>query len=298
MPEAIKLLVIGLPQAGKTTFLAAFWHLLLSNEVADSLHLAELQPTRDHLNSIARVWRQWKPLPRTTLPKERVITLNVQIPGSPVIYEMTVPDASGEAFKRIFETRRCSAEFESLASEASGVMLFVHPRQAIPPQRIDVDVDKLSDIIDESLGPSGPINEDSSDASSIESLKWHPKYAAYQSKLVDLLQVARRIRGERATRLSVVISAWDLCELEHLTPPAWVEQRLPLLFQYLEANADLCPYEVYGVSAQGAELNDPGTLVESIRSSERIKVVFGGVVSHDLTLPVRGLLSPDGRAVE
>ena len=73
MSSHVKVLVIGLPRAGKTTYLAAFWHLLLSEEVADALQMAELQPSREHLNNITALWRQWKKIARTALPKEREI---------------------------------------------------------------------------------------------------------------------------------------------------------------------------------------------------------------------------------
>lgn len=298
MRRAVKLVVMGLPRAGKTTFLAALWHLLLSNEVKDSLFLAELQPSREHLNAIATLWRQWKPLPRTTLPKERVVTINLQIPSHSEIYELAVPDASGEAFRRIFETRRCSNDFHVLASEAEAVILFVHPAQAIPPKQIDMGIDKLSELLD---GPS--VNAETNATGTPEGadfvgptggpLKWSPRYAAYQAKLVDLLQISRRIRGDATLRLAVVISAWDLCDVENLSPADWIAQRLPLLHQYLMANVDVCPYDIYGISAQGAELKNPGTLVDAIRSSDRIKVDWNGAVSCDLSLPIRRLLNPN-----
>ena len=303
MRKAVKLVVMGLPKAGKTTFLAALWHILLSNEVKDSLFLAELQPSREHLNAIATLWRQWKPLPRTTLPKERVVTINLQIPDRPQIYELAVPDASGEAFRRIFETRRCSNDFHALASEAEAVILFVHPAQAIPPKQIDMGIDKLSELLD---GPSGDVKTGATGTAEIEApslpagepLKWSPKYAAYQAKLVDLLQISRRIRGNAPLRLAVVISAWDLCTVENLIPTKWIEERLPLLHQYLIANADRCPFDIYGVSAQGAELKSPGALVDALRASDRIKVDWNGSILGDLSLPIRRLLSQDESATK
>jgi hypothetical protein len=283
--------------------------------------LAELQPSRDHLNSITKLWRQWKPLPRTTLPKERLVTINLRAPNEPQIYEVTVPDASGEAFRRIFETRRCSSDFETLAVEACAIMLFIHPNKAIPPERIDISVDKMSDTIDAAGDENASALDDMADTSEVQSaelppgpgkgseiaaqvantgesdrseqaaeLKWNPKYSAYQAKLVDLLQISRRFRGPGTMRLAVVVSAWDLCEVERLEPLQWIQARLPLLYQYLSANHDVCPFDVYGVSAQGAELKKPGDLLNAIRSSDRIKVVHGASISKDLTLPIKQLL--------
>lgn len=319
--KPIKLLAMGLPQVGKTTFLAAFWHLLTSGEVQDSLVLAELQPSRDHLNAIATLWRQWKQIPRTTLPKERVVTVNVRLPAQDQVFELAVPDASGEAFKRIFETRHCSREFEDLATESRELLLFLHPKQAIPPQRIDLEVDKLSDdldnLLDEMAGVPRVVAEETAGVSAKEVasseetaqqaatkqtqapadeiLEWDAKYAAYQAKLVDLLQIASSLRGAKPARLAVVISAWDRCEKEKLEPEAWIKARLPLLYQYLLANADVCGFAVFGVSAQGAELTNPGALLDTIRASDRIKVVRGTEESKDLTRPIQFLLGDTSR---
>jgi hypothetical protein len=312
--KPVKLLAMGLPRVGKTTFLAAFWHLLTSGEVQDSLVLAELQPSRDHLNTIATLWRQWKEIPRTTLPKERVVTVNVRLPGQDQVFELAVPDASGEAFKRIFETRHCSREFEDLATESRELLLFLHPKQAVPPQRIDLEVDKLSDDLDNLLDEMAKAPNSAADQTAgadvsqpasaggdtkqaaedtptpAEILEWDAKYSAYQAKLVDLLQIASRLRGAHPARLAIVISAWDRCKDEKLQPEEWIKSRLPLLYQYLVANSDVCEFAVFGVSAQGAELKSPGDLLDTIRASDRIKVVRGDSESKDLTLPIQFLL--------
>jgi hypothetical protein len=317
--KPVKLLAMGLPRVGKTTFLAAFWHLLTSGEVRDSLVLAELQPSRDHLNTIATLWRRWKEIPRTTLPKERVVTVNVTLPGQDQVFELAVPDASGEAFTRIFETRHCSREFEDLAIQSRELLLFLHPKQAVPPQRIDLEVDKLSDDLDNLLDMIAGVPNSAAEATvgvgvdeaasggdtqsaaieemqaPSEILEWNAKYSAYQAKLVDLLQTASRLRCAKPARLAIVISAWDRCEKEKLKPEAWIKARLPLLYQYLVANADVCEFAVFGVSAQGAELKSPGELLDTIRASDRIKVVRGPRESKDLTLPIQFLLEDESR---
>ncbi len=314
--KPVKLLAMGLPRVGKTTFLAAFWHLLTSGEVKDSLVLAELQPSRDHLNTISTLWRQWKDIPRTTLPKERVVTVNVRLPGEDQVFELAFPDASGEAFKRIFETRHCSRELENLATESRELLLFLHPRQAVSAQRIDLEVDKLSDdldkLLDEMVKVPGSTAEETAGAdvsqppsaggnakeavtentkTPAEILEWNARYSAYQAKLVDLLQIASRLRGAQPARLAIVISAWDRCGKENLQPEAWIKSQLPLLYQYLIANSDVCEFAVFGVSAQGAELKNPGGLLDAIRASDRIKVVRGDTESKDLTLPIQFLLA-------
>lgn len=58
---------------------------------------------------------------------------------------------------------------------------------------------------------------------------------------------------ETPLRVGVVISAWDAA-LDGLTPMDWLEQRLPAVKSFLEANRDRMTTEVFGVSAQGGPL--------------------------------------------
>lgn len=125
-------------------------------------------------------------------------------------------------------------------------------------------MDALADLIDAAFEEADAEAEDTANSPAAEiateteaapePLKFSSKYATYQSKLVDLLQISRRFRGTDPQKLAVVISAWDLCALEGFNPEEWLKERLPLLHQYLHANDDVCPFEIYGISAQGQSL--------------------------------------------
>ena len=44
-------LLVGLPESGKTTFLAALWHIIASGDVNESLVLGAAGPSMEHLNA-------------------------------------------------------------------------------------------------------------------------------------------------------------------------------------------------------------------------------------------------------
>ena len=50
--------VVGLPHSGKTTFLAAIWHLINAGEMSTKLIVKELRGNTAYLNEIADRWRQ------------------------------------------------------------------------------------------------------------------------------------------------------------------------------------------------------------------------------------------------
>ncbi|MGP1667590.1 MAG: TRAFAC clade GTPase domain-containing protein, partial [Rhodanobacter sp.] len=55
------IVIIGFPESGKTTFLAALWHLITERDVATELRFHTLRSGEaSHLNAIAARWRDAK----------------------------------------------------------------------------------------------------------------------------------------------------------------------------------------------------------------------------------------------
>jgi hypothetical protein len=104
-------------------------------------------------------------------------------------------------------------------------------------------------------------------------------------------------------RVAIILSAWDKVAEEGRTPAQFLKERLPLLEQYLCSNADAWEWKVYGVSAQGADYEKENQPLSSTQQaklqelreldepSERIKVIFEGSESSDLTEPIAWLMS-------
>ena len=87
-----------------------------------------------------------------------------------------------------------------------------------------------------------------------EPVSWAPSRMPVDVRAVDLLQ---ELLEERSTRLPVVIviSAWD--RAHDTTPTDWLAKQLPLLEQFLACNSGQLPHAVFGVSAQGADFDEP-----------------------------------------
>lgn len=79
--------IIGLPASGKTTFLAALWHLVTARDVETVLRFGSLRVgAAAHLNEIAARWREAKVQDRTAMTGNRVVS-------------MSLVDAVGEAVR-------------------------------------------------------------------------------------------------------------------------------------------------------------------------------------------------------
>ncbi len=279
--------IIGLPASGKTTFLAALWHLVTSRDVPLSLRFGALnEGDRSYLNSIAERWARAEVQERTKMETVRLVSMNF-VTDEGESLDLTFPDVSGESFRRMWGERDIETLFAEALKERS-VLLFVHSDSIVAPRWV-VDSAALSSDI----GVEVPDEE---------AIPWDPGLAPTQVKLVGLLQLLRMQPldvGER--RLAIVLSAWDKGMGEGLEPSEFLKQKLPLLHQYLYHGADGWDWRVYGVSAQGGVYDDPDKSeelqseeAERLRSlavaSERIKLVDGESESHDLTAPIAWLI--------
>jgi len=281
-------LIIGLPGTGKTTFLAALWHVVSSNEVEGALRLVRLEGNRKHLNAIRKAWLEFREVGRTNRSSEEIVAMRLRFPNGPEAAQIIFPDMSGESFRRQWVKRKWSKDYSELVQEATGIVLFAHPRKVVPPQRLDPSIEEAVEI----LANDDVVDDVSDNQQDTRISEWDPKNAPTQVQLVELLQfIDKQRRDSNAIPVAVIISAWDLAVHDYESPDQWLLQRLPLLDQYLTTNAHRYPSRVYGVSAQGAPLDGDLTILQAHENqSERILIQGAGCISHDITCPVRWIV--------
>ena len=277
--------IIGLPASGKTTYLAALWHLITAGEIDTLLRFGNLRAGRaDYLNTIAARWRDAIVQERTALAGNRYVSMNLLDVADQALC-VTLPDVPGEAYRRIWEDRDCESEIGDML-RTEGVLLFVHADTIRRPGWI---VDEVALSREMGLNaPEGPPTE------------WTPSVAPTQVQLVDLLQLLRLPPldiGPR--RLAIMLSAWDKVRAERLTPTAYLKARLPLMDQYLRCGADGWHFRVYGLSAQGGDYDeqenaDTVPAAEELRRldqpSMRIQLLGPVPETRDLTEPLAWLM--------
>ena len=277
--------VMGLPGSGKTTFLAALWHLVSENEVPCKLTYVSLQSGNvDHLHEIATQWRAAKKQERTAQGGDKPVSMVLRAERADP-QTVTFPDVAGEAFLQMWGRRECDETVAGWLKEP-GVLLFIHADKITAPKW----------VIEEKL-----LNEEFGIEPEVEDVvEWSPDGAPTQVQLIDLLQSLQTDPldvGPR--RLAIILSAWDKAAGRGLSPEDYLAKRLPLLDQFLSHGLDPSwETRIYGVSAQGGDYDDDKTTLqdaERLRDidvpSERISVVHDGGKSNDLTEPLQWLLT-------
>lgn len=290
-------LLVGLPSTGKTTFVAALWHVIESGEVQTSLDLSRPDENLKYLNEIRDQWLGAEELERTKGSKPNRVHFEAVDKDSGATTTIDLPDIAGETYKSHVTDRRWGRAFAKATKDATGVLIFIHPEEVREPNMIQETYDE------DFGGPSSPGSTPASTGDELreggepqsDDVQWDMEEAPTHVQMVELLQfLDNQLECVRPFPVCVVISAWDLVESATLPgknapkPVDWLEENLPLLHQYLRANPERFTTRVYGVSALGGSLeNDRDTLRSKLNQSERVKVRRGDKETHDITAPLK-----------
>ncbi len=285
MSNGSRLLLIGLRGSGKTSYLAALWHLVEAGELPTALVTSELQPDRHYLNGIRDNWLKFREVGRTSLRSQEMLSLLLRDAKTDATIDITLPDLSGELFRLQWATRKATRQYADFAAKASGVLLFIHPTAVEKSPRIAFPMGEAE--------TSSKEGAQDNDAAKLR--EWSSDLTSTQVQLVEVLQFVKYLRSSnKPASIAVVVSAWDLVR-DSILPSSWLESHLPLLSQFLTSNAEVAPFRVYGVSALGGDLQkDLQRLQGEDVPSRRIRVVDNKLQAHgDLTAPIRFLLELD-----
>jgi len=291
MPTPAKChLLVGLPSAGKTTFLAAFWYVVKNATSHDALRIQVLPDDQGYLNGICDVWMKGKPQQRTPSGHVHQVSMRLVDPATNLAADIVFPDLSGEMFGQQWAHRQWAAEYDALARTAAGMMLFIHPQYIEDACNIADIARGVNILTDGAKSPcaSGVPAQDLQRAT-----PWDPLRAPTQVVLIDLVQF---MVGEPCwlpkMKVCVVVSAWDLVERQGKPPGQWLKAEMALLYQYLTTNIRTIEYCVFGVSAQGGDLGNEETrklLLDEAEPAKRIRVFNGTGERSDITMPIRWL---------
>jgi hypothetical protein len=269
----LRVLMAGLPESGKTTFLAALYELVSDKGApADSLRLAQEPEDYEYFYEITQTWVKAEPLGHSnvTAPVHAIIPLL----GPDGEFVLEIPDIYGEAFEEGWEGTSWPTAVLDAARNVDGMLLFIHAARVSPPVKL-------------TAGPSSP-----KDLHPTPQKRPEPP-APTQTVLADLLEGLSAL-SEKPPPVVVVVSAWDTVTAE-VAPADWLRMNVPLLWQMLEGPEAARPYQVFGVSAQGGDVTDPrerARLLSIQPPRDRISVRCGDDLSRDISTPIRWLLRP------
>lgn len=279
-----KILIAGLPNSGKTTYLGALVYILDSGEIETALKYDGDPENRKYLNKIVNAWLKFERMERTHYSSEECIELNLLNNDEKIL--LKIPDLSGETWKELWSQRQCSESVANLMSDVNCMMFFIHCDNIEKP--ISIMEIKRQQVALGEVQTSDDISN------------WQPdKHCSTQVMAVDILQtIAEENTNKPSINLAIILSAWDTVVELNCTPEEFIQNKLPLLSQYIQSKHDYPNFSVYGVSAQGADLDLVGDKLEQQiqklnkveKPSERVQIVGKQDYKHDLSFPIKKLL--------
>lgn len=235
--------LIGLPNTGKTSYLAALWYMVGQSSTSCALKLDRLDGESQYLNQIRDAWLEYRPVARNKADSQRTVIMWLVNRETSTMGRLSFPDLSGEAFRSQWTERQLATGYDESLREATGGILFVNPDNIVKPHRIDT--------VNVVLGEIG--GGETTQGAKIKDKSWDKERTPTQVQLVDILQfMVSRSYFRPPFRLAVVVSAWDRITDDNLRPSDWIARELPLLKQFIESNELLFEVSFYGISAQGA----------------------------------------------
>lgn len=277
------ILFSGLPESGKTTYLAALWYFIFNSTknheyTSDSLENTELE----YLNSISRNWASCEDVMRTNQNKIEMVNIRMIHNASGNSMVLKIPDISGETFNRQFQDREWDEEFDYLLENVYGILLFIDPKDKKNRPRLIYHENQYYRLLGESM------------SNSIPEQSWSEDLVPSQVKLVDFLQMIDFHKPNILKKISVVVSCWDLINV-NLTPQLWCKEELPLLYQYLIANEELYDVKFFGVSSQGGNYENE-EIKEGLLNKEpleRISVTTDSNTDNNILSPILWITNED-----
>lgn len=288
-----QILIAGMPNSGKSTFIAALRYLITSRETITALEQTRLSENEAHFNLLEERWLAGERVGRTQKPTEAWVTLHIRDRESGVEADISIPDLQGERFEQPAAAGLCERSLHEALASSDGLVLFTNADTSVD----DMMITDMDDIASSLLGEGSDAEGEPqvpAETSPTPPPRFDPYEMPEQAKIVELLQMMnRRPLRPRLRKLVVLVSGWDAVEATGAwTPNTWLEQNRPMFAQFIRHNPEFWTPRVYGVSAQGGPLpKDQERLVAIRKPSERIQMVGHEAASHDLTAPIRWLMA-------
>lgn len=273
-PSKIEIMFVGLPESGKSTYIAAFWNSAKSQN-GDCLEISKLPGNTEYLESLAEAWRKCEHVTRNVGESLENLVLGIKEYEDFGPFDLAFPDLSGETYKNVFKYRVIESDLAKRIQSANALVLFIRSNHIRKPESIS----ELTHF----LG----LNEESSP---IDTQAFTHDDATTQVIVTDLLQLILE-GGSHINKIAIIISAWDKEISKGYSPREFTEEHLPLVFQFLWSNFEAHQYEFFGISAQGGDYDDEAeVLLDKENPSERIIAQVGDEKNADISMPIKWIM--------
>lgn len=273
-----KCFIAGLPDAGKTTYIAALWDIIKRKSRVLSLQFTTNPDNTTYLNEIWEYWINMKKIERSKVPVPDEININVKRASDEEELVLDIPDFMGEQFQKIID-HTLPDNIKGWIEQSDRMLYLI--RILDDCVKDDIERDEYHEHVEMDRTRERE-----------EALPLAPEKMMQASQNMMVLKYIAN--HARMKKVAVGLSAWDMNMKTGKTPEEYLKQRLPALYNFIKRHFSECVF--FGVSAQGFDYGGDAAkedeMREKARQSNRAFIVFGNESepSSDLTKPFNYLI--------
>lgn len=268
--DDIKILIAGLPNAGKTTYIAAL-NGAIQQEGKSRLSYAGRTSEIQYVNKVTTQWLEGKVVDHSTDDEPKYI--NWPLKKNDDVINIIIPDMKGEMYQDIINND-FNEGLEEFCKGVSGIFFFIN----------DIVKPVLKDHVQNIVSTDGDANENQQEESAV-SLSIEKVNDVVKAILV--LKYLRNLIGD--VRLAVAVSSWDMIESTYPSIEEYMKSECSALYNYVRYHFE--DYKFYGVSAQGLKYDDHTGSLDKITVDGKRAFIFTTEKEYDLSIPLDYLTS-------
>lgn len=264
-----KCLIAGLPDAGKSTYIAALSYILEHPSDQQALRIYIRNDDRAYINQLSEAWLNQEALARTTQGEFNRLTFSITDKNADK-FNLTIPDIAGEEFKSLLQNR--DSFLDDWDADCNGLLFFINKLPDLP-------------ILQEQIGETNQSSENVFPEFSVDRIS---------IDIQIILLIKTLLQKFPIKNLVICISAWDELIDVYTKPAECITERCPILYNFVMHYFPDC--KIFGVSAQGGSYNDEivDTLYENTINNSRAYIVTpDGEKIYDITLPLESFIHLD-----
>lgn len=271
MEKTKKCLIVGLPSAGKSTYIGAFWAIEKDGGTDHKLICKEYPSDTTYLDALKKSWLEQTFVSRNVNIEPQEIRLKLHSETTETTLELHIPDFQGEIFQRIL-SNNIMEKVAQWCNETDCILYFIKCAK--------------EDILQDEI-PQTSI------ASESEFVQKEPTTMQVKniSEWIQNIMLFKYLHTQVDNNipLAICISAWDKI-ITDLSIELWVKTKHPFLYNFIQHHFTNVKY--YGVSAQGLEYEEEKfDEYQRLTELKQRAYVYTDCKSHDITEPINFLIT-------
>lgn len=263
-----KILIVGLSNAGKTTYLGAL-NGALRQEGNLCLKYGGKSSNEDYLNKITEKWLGGEKIEHTSDGEPQYIKWHLKIQDD-VAIDITIPDMKGEMYEGIINND-FDENLNEYCKDVCGILLFVNKIQ--------------KPVLKDDANKTMTQPAEASKGTSADQIKLTPELMSDVTKNILVVKYLKELIGD--VRIVVAVSSWDMLTTFN-SIQEYCEKQIAGLYNYVRHNFK--KHWFCGVSAQGFDIDSYPPNLDELTSTGKRAYIYETEKDYDISKPLKYLI--------